>query len=74
MTKHYPIVFYHFHEFKHDGGIVTQLTRHPLRDDHRELIYTPYILAIHSAVSDITVARNLRQIQLDQLQSEGESL
>ena len=40
-----PIIFYHFHEFKERSDGTFQLTRWPVRQCDRELIYEPYIRA-----------------------------
>lgn len=57
----YPLIFYHFHEFTHDDiGNCTRYTRHPLREQHKHLIYFPYTQAIresHRIVDEIIQKR-----------------
>lgn len=66
VIMHYPLIFYHFHEFTHDEfGNMTRRTRHPHTPEHRRLIYEPYEAAIKLAARQIIHAKQIRRARLE---------
>lgn len=49
----YPLLFYHFHEFKHVAGRRFHLTNYPVSEIVKQHVYKPYIAAYVEAVQDV---------------------
>ena len=52
MIDGFPIIFYHYHEFRYRDGSFN-LTGYPIREIDRELIYAPYIARFLEAKNEL---------------------